>query len=460
MRHTDAVSGDRPNSTERSDDPAAETPGVPTRRTFLAGAGAAALVGLGAACSPSSDAVNDTSDAGSDNESAANTSSDAVNTGQTSTAADRNIKPVAFRSEKQLGVLQPPAAAGAVAAFDLAVSSREELSETLKLLSAEIERIMDGGQAVDADGILPPPDSGLVDDGIGSAGTAITMAFGASLFDDRFNLADQRPAELITMPLFFNDRQVRTELSNGDLAMIISSHSQQAVVYALQQIVRVAGRRLQLRWVQEGYNDFLPPSANSIAPTRNLMGFRDGTSNLDTSNGDEMEEHVWLGTGGAEPSWTEGGTYLAVRTIRMLVEFWSTAALVRQEQIFGRHRDSGAPLGQTEEGEEPSFAADQNDETVPRQSHIRRANPRTAGTGRILRRGFSYLNGVDQTGTLDQGLLFLSFQRSLNTGFLAVQSRLDGEPMEDYIKPVGGGLFFVPPGPGDGDGWLGQTLLA
>ena len=429
---------------DKPDEPSKPAPGIQHRRTFLAGAGAAALAGLGAAaCSPA------------DEEAAP---ADSQQTSDRLATAD--VAPVNFRSPKQLGVLQPPASAGAVVAFDVAVTTREELSETLKLLSDEIERIMNGAPAVDADDILPPPDSGLVEETAGPAGTAITVAFGASLFDDRFGLADRRPAELIAMPRFFNDRLVQPALSDGDLALVISSQSPQAVVYALQQMVRVTGRRLQLRWVQEGYNDLLPQASGSVAPTRNLMGFRDGTSNLDTTDEDEMDEHVWVQDSDAEPSWAVGGTYIAVRTIRMLIEFWSTAALVRQEQIFGRHRDSGAPLGQETEGEEPSFAADQNDLTIPPQSHIRRGNPRTPDTGRILRKGFSYLNGVDQTGTLDQGLLFLAFQRSLNNGFLAAQARLDGEPLEDYIKPVGGGLFFVPPGPGDGDRWLGQDLLA
>jgi len=78
-----------------------------------------------------------------------------------------------------------------------------------------------------------------------------------------------------------------------------------------------------------------------------------------------------------------------------------------------------------------------------------------------LRTGFSYLNGVDPAGELDQGLLFIAYQRSLRSGFLAVQSRLDGEPLEDYIKPVGGGLFFVLPGAGPSpEGYLGQSLFA
>ena len=34
-----------------------------------------------------------------------------------------------------------------------------------------------------------------------------------------------------------------------------------------------------------------------------------------------------------------------------------------------------------------------------------------------------------------------------------------GEPLEEYILPVGGGLFFVLPGVTSTDGWLGQQLL-
>ena len=325
----------------------------------------------------------------------------------------------------------------------------------MESLSNQIERIMNGEPAVKEDEILPPPDSGIL--ASAPASTSIHLGVGASLFDDRFGLADRRPAELIPMPTFFNDRLVRPELSHGDLALFIASDNQQGAVHALHQAVRATDRQLQLRWVQEGYNELLGPEANSIAPGRNLMGFRDGTSNLDTADSEVMDEHVWVQPGDNEPDWAVGGTYAAVRLIRILVEFWSTAALIRQEQIVGRHRDTGAPLGQTSEDEEPAFANDGNDQTVPVRSHIRLGNPRTSGAGRILRRGFSYLNGVDG-GVMDQGLLFQCYQRALSTGFIEVQQRLDGEPMEDYIKPVGGGLFFIPPGPGD-SGWLGESLF-
>jgi deferrochelatase/peroxidase EfeB len=93
---------------------------------------------------------------------------------------------------------------------------------------------------------------------------------------------------------------------------------------------------------------------------------------------------------------------------------------------------------------------------------VGRATPRTPQTAdnRILRRGFSYSRGFDAAGRLDQGLAFVSYQASLEKGFLAVQARLKGEPLEECILPVGGGFFFTLPGVQAPDGWLGERLLA
>ena len=129
---------------------------------------------------------------------------------------------------------------------------------------------------------------------------------------------------------------------------------------------------------------------------------------------------------------------------------------------MGRHKVSGAPLGQDDELDVPAFAEDPTDERVPTDAHIRLANPRTpeSQANLILRRGFSYTRGFDGAGQLDQGLAFVSYQRSLEQGFLAVQARLTGEPLEEYIVPEGGGFFFALPGVPDESGFLGQGLLA
>ncbi len=53
---------------------------------------------------------------------------------------------------------------------------------------------------------------------------------------------------------------------------------------------------------------------------------------------------------------------------------------------------------------------------------------------------------MNKNGQLDMGLLFICYQADLEKGFITVQSRLNGEPLEEYLKPVGGGYFFTLPG--------------
>jgi deferrochelatase/peroxidase EfeB len=42
---------------------------------------------------------------------------------------------------------------------------------------------------------------------------------------------------------------------------------------------------------------------------------------------------------------------------------------------------------------------------------------------------------------------------------LTVQERLNGEPLEEYIKPIGGGFFFALPGVQAKGNYVGQSLL-
>jgi deferrochelatase/peroxidase EfeB len=97
----------------------------------------------------------------------------------------------------------------------------------------------------------------------------------------------------------------------------------------------------------------------------------------------------------------------------------------------------------------------------PSELHIRLANPRTAATvdQRILRRGFNYHRGFDAAGQLDQGLVFIAFNRSPSRQFVPIQKRLNSEPMIDYITPVGGGYFFVPPGAQSYSDFVGSGLF-
>jgi len=211
--------------------------------------------------------------------------------------------------------------------------------------------------------------------------------------------------------------------------------------------MRVTRASLTLRWMASG---FVRPNTltGGQVSTRNLLGFKDGTANPAPTDEPLMDELVWVQPGDAEPAWAVGGSYQVVRVIRNRVEFWDRTALKTQELIIGRTKVVGAPLDGQRETDIPQFDEDPDGAMTPLTAHIRLANPRTPETekNRILRRGYNYSNGFTPDGQLDQGLLFVCFQRSLDDGFMTVQKRLDGEALEEYIRPVGGGFFFVPPG--------------
>ena len=40
-----------------------------------------------------------------------------------------------------------------------------------------------------------------------------------------------------------------------------------------------------------------------------------------------------------------------------------------------------------------------------------------------------------------------------------MQTRLNGEPLEEYLKPVGGGYFFTLPGVTGAQDFIGRSLL-
>jgi len=261
------------------------------------------------------------------------------------------------------------------------------------------------------------------------------------------------------MPTFPNDKPDIARL-HGDLLVQICAGTPETCNHVLRRLMRATRESLVLKWLMPGFN-----TPNTLGPGRatgrNMLGFKDGTANPDSGDGALMDDLVWIGAETDEPSWTVGGTYQVVRLIRNRVEFWDRTALRTQETIIGRHKATGAPLGMTAETDVPEFAGDPDGKAFRLDGHIRLANPRTPETekNRILRRGFNYSAGFDEAGQLDQGLLFVCFQRSLQDGFVAVQTRLDGEALEEYITPFGGGFFFALPGVGAPDGSYADPLF-
>jgi deferrochelatase/peroxidase EfeB len=366
---------------------------------------------------------------------------------------------VPFDAPHQAGILTPAPAQATFAALDVIASDRLELREALRQLSARARQLTQGAVNPLLEIDEPPADSGVLGPVNTPDGLTVTVAFGASLFDERFGLAAQRPRGLTRMPNFPNDA-LDPERSHGDLLVQICANHRDTVVHTLRELLRPVRGALTLRWSIDGFSG-APRGPSPHSSTRNLFAFRDGTANPDTGDADLMRQLVWVGTGAGEPAWATGGTYQVLRAIRMHVEFWDRVGLGEQQEMIGRARDSGAPLGGVDEFQDPRFDLDPEGKRIPLDAHIRLANPRTPPTAeqRILRRGFNYHRGFDEADQLDQGLVFVAFNQDIERQFATIQRRLAQEPMVDYITPVGGGYFFAPPGSRSATDWVGSGLF-
>jgi deferrochelatase/peroxidase EfeB len=193
------------------------------------------------------------------------------------------------------------------------------------------------------------------------------------------------------------------------------------------------------------------------------MGFKDGTRNIkaDTEQS-AMDQSVWVGTE-SDQTWMRGGSYLVARRIRMTIEAWDRDYLADQQNVFGRYKETGAPLTGKREFDTPDFSAKHGDGSpvIPANAHIRLAAFENNNGLRILRRGYSYTDGIDpDTGELDSGLFFICYNKNAFDQFVVLQRKLGlQDALNEYIVHTGGGLFAVPPGVHEGGYW-GEGLFA
>ncbi|MFI1719898.1 iron uptake transporter deferrochelatase/peroxidase subunit [Streptomyces sp. NPDC020489] len=360
---------------------------------------------------------------------------------------------VDFHGAHQAGISTPVQDRLHFAAFDVKTEDRAEFVRMLKDWTAAARR-MTSGQAVGEGAFgglaeAPPDDTGEAL-GLKPSRLTLTIGFGPSLFE-KFELRDRRPEGLFELPQFAGDALDKNR-SGGDLCIQACADDPQIAVHAIRNLARIGFGKVVIRWSQLGFGKTSSTTPEAQTP-RNLMGFKDGTRNIAGTETDRLKKFVWVSEQDG-PDWMVGGSYLVARRIRMHIETWDRTSLQEQEDIFGRDKGEGAPVGKAKERDEPFLKAMKPD------AHVRLAHPDANHGATILRRGYSFTDGTDGLGRLDAGLFFLAYQRDVRKGFVQIQRNLATDALNEYIQHVGSAVFAVPPGVRDQDDWWGSTLFA
>ncbi|MBL1083324.1 deferrochelatase/peroxidase EfeB [Streptomyces actinomycinicus] len=366
-------------------------------------------------------------------------------TALSSVGADR----VMFHGKHQPGITEGLQARGHLVAFDLAAGAgRKEAAALLRRWSATAQRLMAGEAA-------PHDDTDVARDA-GPSSLTLTFGFGHSFFG-RTGLEKQRPGALDPLPDFSSDRLDKAR-SDGDLWVQIGANDALVAFHALRAIQKDAGSAARVRWQMNGFNRSPGATAHPMT-ARNLMGQIDGTRNPKPADAD-FDQRIFVPASG-EPAWMANGSYAVVRRIRMLLDDWEQLSLSAQEQVIGRRKADGAPLSGGDETTPMDLdKADARGEyVVPANAHARITRPDRNGGAAMLRRPFSFHDGIDADGTPDAGLLFICWQADPLRGFVPVQRKLDrGDALSKFIRHESSGLFAVPGGAAKGE-YVGQRLL-
>ncbi|WP_432149448.1 iron uptake transporter deferrochelatase/peroxidase subunit [Streptomyces sp. bgisy029] len=362
-----------------------------------------------------------------------------------------------FHGKHQPGITTPLQARGHLVAFDLvAGAGRKEAVALMRRWSAVARELMAGRPAGgSADG--PGHDTGIALDA-GPSSLTVTFGFGRTFFA-RTGLTSRLPAGLDPLPAFSSD-QLDARRSDGDLWVQIGADDALVAFHALRAVQKESAGTVKVRWQMNGFNR--APGATARPMTaRNLMGQIDGTGNPKPADEDFGQRVFVPASPGTPHEWLEGGSYAVVRRIRMLLDDWEKLPVDRQERVIGRRKADGAPLsGGSETTEMDLDKAGPDDRLlIPDDAHARISSPEKNGGAAMLRRPFSYHDGIAEDGTPDAGLLFVCWQADPFKGFVPVQRKLDrGDALSPFIRHEASGLFAVPGGAAEGE-YVGQRLL-
>jgi deferrochelatase/peroxidase EfeB len=342
----------------------------------------------------------------------------------------------------------------------------------------------------------PSPETGELgfNDGYERYGLTITTGFGSQVYASLGTPEANQPQDLVAIPWpQLSDTPVVS--ANGDVLLQLSSDSAVVNEHVLHRIQYELSADFDVAWVVAGVQRHNSRAGQtSRSEGRALIGFLDGTSNLDPRCSADDAALVFVNPGGGppipplptpgpvnpygptqppafppdlrpppgpEPAWATGGTYAVIRASVIDFTSWDGDNLGDQEHAIGRFKFSGQPLSAPDDPTQPlvdpDFAADPTGAVTPFTAHIRKANPRGPDddTRRLFRRGYPLLAAAPPE-ELRRGLVFVAFARTISTQFEFITRAWTTNPnfpqpgtgidqLRQFETVLCGGYFFVPP---------------
>jgi deferrochelatase/peroxidase EfeB len=399
----------------------------------------------------------------------------------------------------QAGILNRPPDHALFAALSFATTDtatvRAAVDRLRTLVHAELRSDLADTTPI-SDKSQPSAETGELgfDDGYDRYHLTITVGFAQSAYVALGVPADDQPQDLVAIPWQqLGDTSV-LKSDNGDLLLQICSDSIYINEHVLRRVEHELADALRVSWTQQGTQRHTSRAGRvNRREGRALIGFLDGTSNLDPEHSADdaklvfvdpaaVAEYPQIPQAGSsqygqpqpptfpsdlrppptrEPDWTKDGTYAVVRASVIDTAAWDERPLGEQEHTIGRWKVSGSALDHPDDPSQPpadpDFAADPSGSATPLTAHIRKANPRGPDdtSRRIFRRGYPLV--LPTTDGTKRGLVFTCFGRTITTQFEFITRGWTTNP--NFPTPnagvdafrqfeavvLSGGYFFVPP---------------
>ncbi|CUS37847.1 Dyp-type peroxidase [Candidatus Nitrospira nitrificans] len=359
-----------------------------------------------------------------------------------------------------------------VVATDVSANSREALVEVFRRLNRFAQHEMRKPPSVSNLPVLQQVPT--------TYRVTVTIALGSKLFEtaeghDRYGLNGLRPRWLKPMPRVIGDSYDPINEMADLLVLVASDHPYVNTAIARSIAHGFVDKRLQVRRIEQGF---------SRPDKKEFLKFDDGIDNISNANGGELDRLVYVRTEDGEPDWCVNGSYLVWRKIRENLPIWETMSEKEQETAIGRSKSSGKPLSRKSTGPggmTPLYPDPKDARDGSLASHIRKVQPRRSGLDllgisdldrRFLRRGYPFFHGLDETGKIQCGLLFLAFMRDLrkqfewpvqmwqtNPDFPVPNTGPDTLYGKGILSNVTGGYYFCPPASPQGEDFVGSGLF-